>query len=287
MTSMVQDKQDFPYSDDEINKYQAETGKHAIWRGNVTEGFLQWRSGKKIYNRDRERIALYVPEETKDKWQSFIIKDGSLTISKLIRQSVDFFIEFQSKNPGLRKLSEIARILKGPLTGIKGFAQLIAETHGNELSNKVHLQIREIIEKSIDLEEKITLLLEDEPLISESKYDIFIVDTDASTIKILTNFFEYKGLKCKGLTTGSRIFADLKTSKPKVILMDILLPDVDGYETCKLIKQNPEFSTIPFYIISALPACELELRTVELNANGYFTKPFNFKEFKALEKFFS
>ena len=51
-----------------------------------------WRKGEKIYDRDKERISLYVSEDTKTTWNDYI-KENKYTLSKLIRESVDFFIK--------------------------------------------------------------------------------------------------------------------------------------------------------------------------------------------------
>ena len=51
--------------------YQERTDKYAIWRGSITEGFKKWLKGEKIYDRDKERISLYVSEDTKKKMARF------------------------------------------------------------------------------------------------------------------------------------------------------------------------------------------------------------------------
>ena len=93
---------------DEMKRYETETGRYAIWRGTVTEGFKKWLKGEKIYDRDKERISLYVSEDTKANWQSFKETHEYSTISALIRDSVDYYIEKKSDllNGGLKGLNE-------------------------------------------------------------------------------------------------------------------------------------------------------------------------------------
>ena len=55
-----------------MSQYEKDTGKYAVWRGLVTEGFKKWLKGDKIYLRDKERISLYVSEDTKEKWLKYI-----------------------------------------------------------------------------------------------------------------------------------------------------------------------------------------------------------------------
>jgi len=56
---------------EQMKRYEKETGRYAIWRGVVTKGFRKWQRGEKVYHRDKERISLYVPEDTKSKWLDY------------------------------------------------------------------------------------------------------------------------------------------------------------------------------------------------------------------------
>ncbi|MFX1340577.1 MAG: hypothetical protein ACFFDK_18350, partial [Promethearchaeota archaeon] len=56
---------------EEMKKYEEETGRYAIWRGIITEGYKKWQRGEKIYHREKERISLYVSEKTKSKWLNY------------------------------------------------------------------------------------------------------------------------------------------------------------------------------------------------------------------------
>jgi hypothetical protein len=82
-----------------MKEYEEETDKYAIWRGSITEGFIKWLKGEKIYDREKERISLYVADETKADWQDFINthKEKYKTVSKLIRESVNYFIKQRNR----------------------------------------------------------------------------------------------------------------------------------------------------------------------------------------------
>ena len=127
-----------------MKSYERETNRYAVWRGVVTEGFKKWQKGEKIYQRDKERISLYVSEDTKAKWLDYTKNDGSLTISKLIREAVDTFIESQEHLKGTRlgklnpeTISSISHTLKEPLTSIKGYSQLLLENYREKLNEQV------------------------------------------------------------------------------------------------------------------------------------------------------
>lgn len=271
----------------EMIKYEKETGKKAIWRGSITKGFKKWQRGEKIYDLDRKGIGILVPEDIKTKWEKFANENNFSTISKLIREAVNFYINFKSNTPNFRDISEISQELKRPLTSIKGFSQLLIDNHKDEFSWEALLKIKEIIDNSLILENKIKNILEHRP-VDKKEYEILIVDDDESTINLLLNFFEGKGYKCKESFLGNEALEFLNTHIPKLILLDILLPDLDGYEICKTLKFNEEykkFKAIPIFYITAVPEVEVVKKLKETGANGYFLKPFGFREFDILFKY--
>ncbi len=67
---------------------------------------------------------------------------------------------------------------------------------------------------------------------------------DALTNKVLKNFFTLKGYTCKDSISGNEALKFIEKIKPKVLLLDIILPHFDGYELCKMIKEN--IKTYPF-----------------------------------------
>ncbi|TFF96965.1 MAG: response regulator [Promethearchaeota archaeon] len=269
----------------EMDQYEEETGKYAVWRGKVTEGFKKWLKGEKVYNRDKDRISLYVSADMKDEWQEFIKKHNISTISKLIRQSVGDYIDQNQHsikgnniNTNLETISNLSHALKEPLTTIKGFSQLLLENNKEEISNQVATKIESIFEQSCMLENKIKNILEDikeEP----SSYDILLVEDDPATIRLLTNYFENKGYSINGVVSGTRGLQELKHSEPKVILLDIILPDISGYDLCKAIKNDEDLKEIPVYILTAIPGSEVEKKMDEIKADGIILKPFDFSDF--------
>ncbi|MBY9005526.1 MAG: response regulator [Candidatus Lokiarchaeota archaeon] len=268
-------------------QYEEETGKYAIWRGVITEGFKRWVRGEKIYDRNKERISLYVSEETKDIWQNFLDENNLSTLSKLIRMSVKKFINQNKSDPNeLSKInpsnvSKISHDLKEPLTTIKGYAQLILENYKNQLSGQVHDTISNIFDQSVLLENKIIQFL-DNIKVQTKSYDILLIEDDIATIKLITSYFESKGYICKGVVGGTKGLSELKNSKPKLILLDIILPDLNGYDICKIIKNDKEFSNIPVYFLTAIAGSEVERNLEDTGADGYILKPFNFSDFKPI-----
>ncbi|MFX1256469.1 MAG: response regulator [Promethearchaeota archaeon] len=282
------DEMDETEKTEEMLKYEMETGKYSIWRGVVTEGFKKWKEGGKIYDRDKERISLYISEDAKKKWQEFIKKHNYSTISKLIRESVKYFIEKKSDmiNSNLLRMdvqtiSNISHALKEPLTTIKGFSQLLLENYKEELSEDVLSTIKNIFDQSILLENKIINILDDIK-VEPTQYDILLIEDDLPTIRLITSYFESKGYICKGVISGSKGLEELKRSTPKLILLDIILPDLSGYDLCKIIKSDKKFKNIPIYFLTAIPGSEVEKKLEETKADGYILKPFDFSDFDVI-----
>jgi len=271
-----------------MEQYQEETEKFAIWRGVITEGFKRWLKGEKIYDRDKERISLYVSDDTKSDWQNFINmhKEDYTTISKLIRKSVEYFINIQSKfsteNPlklDNQAITNISHALKEPLTSIKGFSQLLLENYKKELDEHVLTTIQNIFDQSILLENKIINIL-DNMKTESSQYDILLIEDDLATIRLLTSYFESKGFSCKGVVSGKKGYEELNNNLPKVILLDIILPDYSGYDICKQIKMNKEIKNVPVFLLTAIPGSEVEKHMEETHADGFILKPFDFSDFQ-------
>ncbi|KKK44156.1 hypothetical protein LCGC14_0604330 [marine sediment metagenome] len=272
-----------------MKRYEKETNRYAVWRGLVTEGFKKWQKGEKIYQRDKERISLYVSEDTKAKWLDYTRNDGSLTISRLIREAVDSFIESKAQFDGndLSKInpetiSNISHTLKEPLTSIKGYSQLLLENYREKLNEQVLDTVKNIFEQSVLLENKIISILDN--INVEPDYDVLLIEDDLATIRLIKSYFESKGFKSKGVVSGSKGLEELGKTTPKLILLDIILPDLSGYDICKTIKSDKVYKNIPVYFLTAIAGSEVEKNLPETKADGYILKPFNFSDFEVIFK---
>ena len=77
--------------------YEQKTGKQAIWQGKITKGFLRWKEGEKDYYTDKKRISVYVSSEIEKKWEKFMKNHNYSSFSKLIRESVNYYINEKIK----------------------------------------------------------------------------------------------------------------------------------------------------------------------------------------------
>jgi len=134
------------------------------------------------------------------------------------------------------------------------------------------------LEQSTLLENRIISFL-DNIKIQNHEYDILLIEDDLATIRLITSYFDSKGYACKGVVSGSKGLEELGRVQPKVILLDIILPDLSGYDICKTIKSDKEYRKIPIYFLTAISGSEVEKHLKDTRADGYILKPFNFSDF--------
>ncbi|MBN1944582.1 MAG: response regulator [Bradymonadales bacterium] len=102
---------------------------------------------------------------------------------------------------------------------------------------------------------------------------IIIVDDDREVREMLQVALEAEGFEVGLAANGLRLISSLHVDKPDLILLDVMMSWIDGFELCRAIKQNEEFRHIPVVFISAKRMPEDIQRGIELGAADYFTKP--------------
>ena len=109
---------------------------------------------------------------------------------------------------------------------------------------------------------------------TDKKYSILIVDDEKSNILALTSILgsQYRIL---ALRDSNEAFAIAEKEMPDVILLDILMPELDGYEVIKLLKDNEKTKDIPVIFITGLDSAEAEELGLQMGAADYIAKPFH------------
>ncbi len=145
-----------------MKKYEELTGKLAIWRGTVTKGYLRWKDGERDYYSDKKRISVYISTETEKKWSEFLKNSKFSSFSKLIRESVNNYVNVKSEfgerlfsDLDLNTESDKNHVLKERLTTIKGFLQLLLVRHKKELKG----EMIDIINNGLNVQKEIFLLI--------------------------------------------------------------------------------------------------------------------------------
>jgi len=106
-----------------------------------------------------------------------------------------------------------------------------------------------------------------------AKPRIIIVDDDRDTREMLTLALELEGFDVGQAANGLRLISAMHVDRPDVILLDVMMSWIDGFELCRAIKKNPTFADIPVIFISARKSAEDEKIGLTAGAIAYFSKP--------------
>ncbi len=102
---------------------------------------------------------------------------------------------------------------------------------------------------------------------------ILIVDDEEPNIVILVNYLVLEGYDIDTASNGEEVVRKCKDYRPDLIVLDIIMPVMDGYEACKLIKADPETKNIPIIVVTALHDRESKLKGLAAGANDFLSKP--------------
>jgi twitching motility two-component system response regulator PilG len=106
------------------------------------------------------------------------------------------------------------------------------------------------------------------------KKRILIIEDEESLLKLETILLTVKGYEVTGALTGNEALKKMSDRTFDLILLDIMLPDIDGFEVCSRIKKDPRTSTIPVVILTAKKSPDDQERGKACGASAYLTKPF-------------
>jgi sigma-B regulation protein RsbU (phosphoserine phosphatase) len=112
----------------------------------------------------------------------------------------------------------------------------------------------------------------------ESLGDILVVDDMPSNLRLLSQTLAEKGYGVRTVTSGPRALESARTSPPDLILLDVRMPEMDGYEVCAQLKKDERTAHIPIIFISALDQVEDKVQAFQFGGVDYITKPFQVEE---------
>lgn len=107
---------------------------------------------------------------------------------------------------------------------------------------------------------------------------LLVVDDDPSTRNVLKRLFEKEGYEVFLASDATELVKLLETESIELILLDINLPWVDGFELCKLLKEHDDLKNVPIIFISGRKSEMDKKLAFQLGAHDYITKPFNIDE---------
>ncbi len=110
---------------------------------------------------------------------------------------------------------------------------------------------------------------------------ILVIDDDPTNLQILFDYLKEAGFKTLLATGGNRAIRQLEQSRPDLILLDVMMPGLDGFETCRRLKANEATKEIPVIFMTALSDIESKVKGFEVGIVDYVTKPFQQEEILA------
>ena len=113
---------------------------------------------------------------------------------------------------------------------------------------------------------------------SSMKGNILLIDDLPENLKLLTDLLSQLGYVVRSAVSGSRGIRSAKLKCPDIILLDINMPEMNGYQVCQALKNDPDLYNIPILFISALDEIFDKLKAFQAGGVDYITKPFQIEE---------
>jgi len=107
---------------------------------------------------------------------------------------------------------------------------------------------------------------------------VLVVDDEADLVRILQFGLQGIGYQVETASDGQEALKKAREQKPDIILLDLMLPKLDGYKVCRLLKFDERYKNIPIIILSARTQEGDQLLAMEMGANRFITKPYDFQE---------
>ncbi|MBN1122106.1 MAG: response regulator transcription factor [Anaerolineae bacterium] len=114
-----------------------------------------------------------------------------------------------------------------------------------------------------------------------SQYRVLVVDDDREIVRLVQGYLEKAGYQVLCAYDGEEALHILKAEKPDLLLLDLMLPNRDGWEITRIIRADPVLSEIPLIMLTARIDDIDKILGLELGADDYITKPFNPREVAA------
>jgi CheY-like chemotaxis protein len=113
---------------------------------------------------------------------------------------------------------------------------------------------------------------------ADSKATILVVDDNTDNVEILRAFLESRGFTIAEARDGRTALAKMEEVKPDLVLLDVMMPGMDGWEVCRVIKQHPQLGDTKVVMVTAKGGFEDKFEGLRSGADDYVVKPVDFKE---------
>jgi len=114
-----------------------------------------------------------------------------------------------------------------------------------------------------------------------AKRKILVVDDDPDLRRLLALTLQVAGFDVITVASGAEALEKIRTERPDLVLLDIMMPEMDGFETCRRLRRLPEGAEIPVIMLSAADQVADKVKGLRVGANDYITKPADSRELLA------
>lgn len=115
-------------------------------------------------------------------------------------------------------------------------------------------------------------------MVCTSQPFILLVDDNSNNLSVLSHTLKTAGYKVRMAVDGEDALSQVARARPELILLDVQMPKIDGFETCRRLQANPETVGIPVIFMTALSDAGNKVKGLSLGAVDYITKPFEHEE---------
>ena len=110
------------------------------------------------------------------------------------------------------------------------------------------------------------------------KRKLLLVDDDPLIRRVVTNSLSAIGYQVFSVGSATEALASARTHQPDLILLDVIMPEMSGYEVCQQLREDPQTATLPIIMLTAMDEPEAVVKGLKIGADDYITKPFNIEE---------
>lgn len=111
----------------------------------------------------------------------------------------------------------------------------------------------------------------DDPMLA----DVLVVEDDPDLNEMLGAYVRLAGYAYRPALDGVTAVRELRARRPALVLLDLMLPDIDGFEVCRRMREDAATRDVPVVILSAVNEADARKRAIELDVREYLTKPFD------------
>jgi len=113
---------------------------------------------------------------------------------------------------------------------------------------------------------------------------ILVVDDDVNTTQLINNIFTKEGYEIHPVNLSTNALTEALSVKPDLILLDLMMPDMDGIATLNILKSNPDLAGVPVLVFSASGNIESKVAAFNAGARDFISKPVHLEELKSRVK---